>query len=65
MSGRKVIFNYKEELHAKKFRIEMGMRPIIGGHLKCLKCDRKFYSVDKANNKLCGNCHESNKLYGE
>jgi predicted amidophosphoribosyltransferase len=64
MSQRKVVFSFKGEVAAQKARIFLGMRPIRQGHKACLKCDRKFFSLDTANNKLCVDCGEKNSRSG-
>lgn len=41
-------------------RKSMNLAPLMMGDRNCLRCDKKFYSEDLKNQKICENCREKN-----
>lgn len=39
-----------------RMRLGLGLRPIQRGKIRCLKCEKKFYSPDILHCRLCPNC---------
>ena len=51
--------NYKSRKN--KIRKKLGLPKLINKKIRCLKCDRIFYSVDITKRRLCNLCRKKNK----
>ncbi len=44
-----------------EIRAQYSLRQIKGGYMKCLKCGKRFRSLDKIANRLCYLCQVANE----
>jgi len=55
---------YMSAAEINKFRVSLGLKPIVRGKIKCLHCRRDFTSCDVQRRRLCNNCHQSDRELG-
>jgi|TARA_R100000049_G_C1951046_1_gene98892 DNA-directed RNA polymerase subunit RPC12/RpoP len=61
----KILKHKKDEIKEINIcREACGLPPIKTGFIKCLKCDRKFESLDITRNRLCDSCTLLMKYHG-
>ena len=60
MTNKKIKYDYRlkavGEFDAKKLREHYGLKPVRRGDRRCLRCDKKFFSEDLTNIKMCNTC---------
>lgn len=47
-----------EKVSIKKVRLANGLPELKEGVVKCLRCEKRFNSYDKGNNRICDTCKE-------
>lgn len=56
MSNREVQLSFKGERQANAYRQYIGLAKIKSAWKRCLNCEKRFYSLDICNNRLCVTC---------
>lgn len=59
-----LVYKERETREIELLRRQVGMRPCPKpDFIRCLKCDRKFFSENPSAQRLCGFCNITNKSY--
>jgi predicted nucleic acid-binding Zn ribbon protein len=59
----KINSDLSEGMSVDEVRAFFGMRKISVGEIRCLGCDRIFYSENTTTNKMCSTCNEQATRY--
>ena len=61
--SRKSIKKFKKEIKGvNKLRVSCGLAEVRYGNIQCVGiCGKEFYSFDKVNNRMCGDCNSKAK----
>ena len=62
MAYKKVKVENANDKAVKKFRKIIGLPPLIKMYINCLRCEKEFFTEDKARNRLCTDCAKHSEV---